>query len=502
MHGHDLTRGGLLARNVALNLAGWALPAVAALIAVPLLVRGLGDARFGVLALAWTALGYFSIVDLGMGRAVTHAVAERTGQGRESETGRVVRASLAVLVPLGVVAAAAMALATGWLTRDVLEIPAALLTETQAGFRVLAIALPFVGIAAALRGVLEATQRFGAVNAVRVPFGVVTFLGPVAALPFSRSVVPAIVILTLSRIALAIAYFAICARAIPGLASSAAGRADIRPLLRFGGWMTVSNVVSPLMHTFDRFVVAAALGIGTVTYYAAPNELVTKLWLFTAAIHPVFFSAIANTGARDGGRSVVLYDRMLRITLAGVFLPALLLVLLAPDVLRVWLGPAFVLNSTAVMQVLAIAVFVNTLGQGGMTFIHALGRPDVTGMYHLAQLPLYVGALWYLLPRFGLIGVAIAWAGRAIVDAWLLMLTAPALLPAARGTTFRMLSSTVASLVVLAAAAMLSESASRFIVATLAVPAWMLIVWRWLLTPEERAFPKRLLTASWRPLRP
>src|SRR6185295_477413 len=76
-----LTSGTLLARNVLLNLVGWVLPALVALVAVPILVRGLGDARFGVLALAWTAIGYFSLFDLGIGRALTHAVADRIGGG-------------------------------------------------------------------------------------------------------------------------------------------------------------------------------------------------------------------------------------------------------------------------------------------------------------------------------------------------------------------------------------------------------------------------------------
>lgn len=502
MAAHELTRGGLLARNVALNLGGWALPALAALLAVPILVRSLGDARFGVLALAWTLLGYFSVLDLGLGRAVTHAVADRAGAGREREIGGVVRASLALLVPIGLVAALLLFVLAPWLARDILRMEGELLGETVASFRMLSLALPFVGAAAAARGVLEARQLFGAVNAVRVPHGLIVFLGPVLVLPFSRSLVPAVAILAISRVTMFVAFAALALRAAPQLRDDAGtGRSDLGALLRFGGWMTVSNVVSPLMNTFDRFVVAAVIGVSVVTYYAAPSELVTKLWLFTAAIHPVFFAALATTGARDAERSVMLLDRMLRMTFAALFLPALLLVLLAPDVLRLWLGPAFALESTAVLQVLAVAVFVNTLGQGGMTCIHALGRPDLTGKYHLAELPLYALALWFLLPRYGITGVAVAWAGRAAVDAWLLLFTCPVLLPASRRVISRTLVWLLAALVALGLAALLSESGARVAVALAAVPLWMLCVWRWLLTPAERQAPLRLVSAAWRPER-
>ena len=45
--------------------------------AVPPLVRLLGVDRFGVLALAWIIVGYFSLFDLGMGRALTKLVADK-----------------------------------------------------------------------------------------------------------------------------------------------------------------------------------------------------------------------------------------------------------------------------------------------------------------------------------------------------------------------------------------------------------------------------------------
>src|SRR4051812_5597637 len=80
-----VTDSKLLARNTALNVAGQAVPLIAALVAIPWLIRGLGADRFGVLTLAWATIGYFGLVDLGLGRALTHAVATRLGSDREDE---------------------------------------------------------------------------------------------------------------------------------------------------------------------------------------------------------------------------------------------------------------------------------------------------------------------------------------------------------------------------------------------------------------------------------
>ena len=486
----ELTRGPLLARNVGLNLVGWVLPALAAIIAVPILIRGLGDARFGLLALAWTTLGYFGLFDLGLGRAVTHAVGDRIGRQREDEIAGVIWTALAALVPLGLIGSAVLALGAPWLVRTVFTIPADLHRESISAFRLLAVAIPFVGAAAVLRGVLEAKQRFGLVNAVRVPYGVLLFLGPALALPFSRSVVPAIAILVVVRLALVAALFGACTRVVHRLwlGRSRVNVPALKALVSFGGWMTVSNVISPLMNTFDRYVIAAVLSVSVVTYYTSPSELVMKLWLFSVAINPVFFAALSTTGARDRDRSAELFDRLLRLTFAGLFLPALVLVVLAPEILGIWLGPSFTGDSALVLQVLAIAVFVNTLGQCGLTMIHALGRPDLTGKYHLAELPVYAAALWFLLARFGIVGVALAWAARAIVDAFLLLLTCPALLRETLPSVRRGIVWSLAAMLTLGIAMLLPSTPSRLAIALLALPVWAALAWRFILRPDERDF--------------
>lgn len=78
----NLTSGRLLARNTLWNLAAQILPMAVALFAIPILIRGIGVPRFGVLSLAWIVIGYFSLFDFGMGRALTKLVAEKARHPR------------------------------------------------------------------------------------------------------------------------------------------------------------------------------------------------------------------------------------------------------------------------------------------------------------------------------------------------------------------------------------------------------------------------------------
>src|SRR5580704_18044702 len=75
----------LLAGNTIWNIVGSIAPLAIGLLVMPSLVRNLGTDRFGVLSLAWTLIGYFSLFDLGLGRALTKEVASRVGTSRRDE---------------------------------------------------------------------------------------------------------------------------------------------------------------------------------------------------------------------------------------------------------------------------------------------------------------------------------------------------------------------------------------------------------------------------------
>ena len=80
-----LTSGRLLARNTFWNLAGSVAPMGVAAVCIPLLIKGLGTDRFGVLTLVWALIGYATLFDLGLGRALTQLVANKLGTGEHHE---------------------------------------------------------------------------------------------------------------------------------------------------------------------------------------------------------------------------------------------------------------------------------------------------------------------------------------------------------------------------------------------------------------------------------
>jgi O-antigen/teichoic acid export membrane protein len=492
---HRLTSGRVLARNAAWSLVGQVAPMLVAVVAIPPLIGGLGRDRFGVLTLAWLVIGYFSLFDLGLGRALTKVVAERLGAGREGELPALVWTSLGLMMALGLAGAALVGLLAPWLVRGVIKVPAGLQPEAGRCVALLAVSIPFVISGAGLRGVLEAQQQFGAINVANVLMGSFTFIGPLLVLPVSRGLVPAVAVLLAGRVAMWVVCLTLCLRSLPALREGIVLQgAAVRPLLHLGGWMTVTNIVGPLMVSLDRVLIGVRISVGAVAYYATPYEVVTKLWILPGALVRVLFPAFATSFARDPERTASLFDRGVKLTFLALFPITLVIVRLADDGLRLWLGADFARHGTRALQWLAIGVFLNSLGMIPFALIQGVGRPDLTAKLHLIELPFYLPAAWVLIGRLGIEGAAIAWVVRVAVDTALLFALARWAVPGRPGA-HRLAGYAVAAAL---PAALLAIPASgvggRGLVAALALGVFALSAWFGVLSADERSGLRGRLT--------
>jgi len=407
--------------NAGLNLAASLLPLPLALVTVPAVIRGFGIERYGVLATAGVVLAYLALLDVGLGRASTRFLA-RLLDGHAATVAETFWTVAALAAAIGAAGGVAMLAVAGPLARHVLRIPPELAADAEAAFRALALAAPFVVLLPALLGALEARRRFDLVAAISVPTAALGLLAPLAVLPWTTRLLPVVVVIAAVQCAACAVTLAVCRRAVPQVRGPVRPRLDVvRALLGYGRWVAVSNVVGPLMVNADRLVIGAMLSVRAVGFYAAPYDLVTRLSLVPSsmmrALFPLF-SADRSADVRDARRLAVDGARAIALVMGPL---AALIVALAPDLLRLWLGAEFAARSHAVLQLLAIGVTVNAVAMVPFWLLQGIGRPDVCAKFHVLELVLYVPLLLVLLRWQGITGAAMAWTIRVTLDGALLL---------------------------------------------------------------------------------
>jgi O-antigen/teichoic acid export membrane protein len=449
-----LTNDGLLRRNVLLNLIGWALPAAAALASIPLLARGLGPARFGLVVLAWSCVSIFSLFDFGLGRALTRVVAERLAAHDDAGIADLVWSASWVLLGLTLLLAIIGVGVAPTVVDRLLHVPPDVRDDAVGVVRLIALAIPPLAHGVALRGVLEAGQRFRMVNQLRVPLGIATYAGPLVALPLGASAHVAVGIIVAARIGYWLAHFFVLDGVAPGISRPRpVSGAALRELGSVGGWITVSNVVSPIIVQADRIAVATLFPIAASGWYGSAAEVATKQWLFTAALQPVFFSALSASIKPDPARAAELMERAARVTLLALLPAAMVLAAFAEPGLRAWIGPAYSPDAGPVLRWLTLAVYVNAVAQVPYSVLQGGIDARAPAILHLVELPLYLALLFWLAATLGVRGVAIAWFVRMSIDGIVLWWMLYRRFDAARAVVWRIVRLAAACLAALTVAA-------------------------------------------------
>ena len=260
---------------------------------------------------------------------------------------------------------------------------------------------------------------------MRVPLGVLTFLVPVAVTAYTPDLFAVCVALAVLRVIGGVAHWVVCAKLYPVLMRlGAPSRQGFSEMFGYGMWLTVSNVVGPLMVYLDRFVIGALASVAAVAYYTAPYEVVTRLWLVPAALTGVLFPVFAGSFAADPERTRRIYRKGI-IALAVTMLPLTLIMGLGADFwLTAWLGADYAREGVRVAQILSVGVLFNSLAHLPFSLLQAAGRADWTAKLHVLELPLYIAALAWLVPGYGIDGAALVWTGRCILDAVVLFVLA------------------------------------------------------------------------------
>jgi O-antigen/teichoic acid export membrane protein len=410
-------RKALLARNSLLNLAGQLIPLLVGVASVPYVIAGMGVDGFGILSLAWMILGYFTIFDLGLGRATTKFIAAELNNGSPQRLKMLFWTSSVLNAGLGVAGGLVLVSIAALLAERVFQIPESLVGQARDSFYLLGLASPIVLVSTAFRGALEAAQRFEYVNAVNIVSSSLTFLLPVLGVAMGLDVTTIVVMLMGAKLLSGTAYLVFCFKVFPALRQGMDfDMRGVGKLLTYGGWVSVTNVIHPVLTYFERVLIGSFVTIAAVSYYTAPYEMVTRLTILPTSFAMAIFPSFSAVAVSQQGTMTGIYSRSVKLVLVLMMPLVTVLFVFAREILQLWLGSDFSGISAVVLQILVVGVLVNAMAQIPYALLQGFGRPDITAKFHVLELLMYIPLAWILVANLGIVGGAIAWTMRSILD--------------------------------------------------------------------------------------
>lgn len=405
-----------LIKNTFWNLSGYAIPTLVAIPALGFLARGLGPEQFGLFSLALAIIGYASIFDAGLTRAIVREIALYRDNLAECKK-IVINASL-ILLLLGCTGGGLIYLCGPAIVR-LLNVKAEFYGDTLQAISLVSLSLPFFLLNQAWLSILEGREEFRKSNLIKsVNSSLIAGLPALALLVHPSLTWAVLGLLTARLISLAIT-FCSCRQHIVhrGVAPD---RATIARLMRYGGWITVSNIISPLMSYFDRFIVSHVMGASHVAFYTAPSEGVQRLTILPGALARAVFPKLSGRYGHDEKKQ---QRRLAYILMLLAIVPvAALGIIFSHSIITLWLGQQYAGLPVEVFKILLVGYVFGSVAQIPFASIQGAGYSKVTAIIHLCELLPYLAVLYFFINVWGILGVAFAWTLRVTLDCLVLII--------------------------------------------------------------------------------
>lgn len=410
----------ILAKQTSWNLFGFAPPALAAFACAPYLLLNLGAERFGFLSLIWVVFGIMGFLDVGLGRALIIVVAQLNGKKASDEiAANIATARFVVLVLSALISIISLIVISFIFLPDDKFV-------SQFELAVCAVLVAF-GLypnleAAILRGSLEGFSDFKSSNVVRSIYGSAIFLVPAALAWIDFGIITITMSIIVSRL--------ICNKLMRFFLEKHVNLDQIifkkeiaLSLIRTGGWVTISNVVGPLIVYLDRFVITYIISASAVAYYSLVADAISRILILPSSVAMSAFPYIAANQDQ-----ALLARRMIKQASLGSLMMlapvSIVLFCFSEPLLTLWVGPEAAKNGAAVAKILAVAFSVNGMAQVPFSALQAMGQARAAALWHAGQLIPYYLLLYHLAREYGLEGAACAVLLRGLIDAavmWFLL---------------------------------------------------------------------------------
>ena len=395
-----------LVRNSLWNIGGWIVALLISFITTPIFIYFLGKDQYGLMALLISISTPLALLNLGIGEATVKYMAENIGRKDYVQTGKYLRSTFLFNLSIGFLGGIVIMLLARFLITSVFNIP----SDNQGMAR---LCLYWIGITWCVMqirntftGVVMALQHYGILNIGNIITNLLTIAAGLGVLFLGGNLLDLIRIQAIVAAFMALGWLILAQRLFPNI--SFFPRLDLLSFQKtfgFGFWQMLNNMGGILGHQSERWLLGVLLPVSTVGFYNVGTQVVVIIYLAAYKIGEVLFPAVSQMQGQlrdeEAARLVVQANWVITAFAMSCFVP---LIVFAHDLLLLWIGLDFAINTSGLLRILAFGSATSCLFAIPSFYLLGIGKSKWLALMSFAQgiITLAVAAL--LIPRLGLAG--------------------------------------------------------------------------------------------------
>ncbi|OQX06222.1 MAG: hypothetical protein BWK73_31415 [Thiothrix lacustris] len=397
-------------KNVVFTGVGYALPLLAALATIPIIVLKLGTDLYGLYIICISLIGFMTFVDFGIGQTVVKYVAEYEATDQRDKVKPVLGVALLIYVVIGLFAVACLYAFAPLLAKGLYLQPDKQVLATAA-LRITVLPLFFSYLNQFFLNVCNAYHRFDlpaiihnsgnlagivlATGLLLAGYGLIEVLWGYASVQF---------------MAIVSGYLASVQVLPRGIKPRPAFQKSVfMDIISFSSYTFLGNLIGSLVSRADKLLIGIVIGTEAVTYYQIPFAIAQMAnGIIHTLVHIAFPRFTEMFSLNDRAGVLKLYRLVNNLVFLLSLVIAVLLITVGDDFLTLWISAEFAQKASVVLQVMALYFFLHSNTVAGYWVLQGAGQAKLTAFMAIVAGISYFAALYYLGGKHGYMGAALA----------------------------------------------------------------------------------------------
>lgn len=393
-------------KDIGWNIVAFLIPLFVAIPVLGVMTRNMGAELFGLFTLALAVFGYSNLFDLGLSRATVRCIA--LNQGKITAVKEYIATATIFVICFSLIPILVFSFCSKELV-DLINVSPSMKSDAVSAVRLLSIIFPLLLITTVWQSYLEGCELFKELSIIKLIGSVLMSVIPLIMILIESSLRFAVLGLLIARVLTTNLVVIYTVKSIGWINYHQFKIARLKELFSYGGWLTVTNILSPIMSSLDRFVLSSMSGAGKVAFYTAPAEMIGRMLIIPGVISRTAFPRLVKKSD---------YSFKTRLKIVNAIIALLMvspLFIWSESILVYWLGSDYS-GSSITLKILSLGLFFNTLTQVPYTSVQAAGYSKKAAMIHVFECIPYLVLLYFCVNEYSYNGAAMAWSARMILD--------------------------------------------------------------------------------------
>ncbi len=281
--------------------------------------------------------------------------------------------------------------------------------------------IPISFIFASLKGLFEGMIKFKEANILKIINGCTTYI-PFMLMAFSERYNPLFVLLISLILKLIMGYYFwilgfrdFNIKKIRNKKSQKINNFE-NNLNRNSIWSFQSNILSPLIMNGDKFIVSAILGLTNVSIYGATVDIALRCIMLPASFSSAIIPKISK-GISENSKKYL--PKIWKYNLINILISIFNFIILSTCFkyfLRLIFSYKFAESAEPILLIISFGILFNSLSFFPYSYLSSISRFKLLAKIHFVDFSFFLIFLVFLSFNYGILGSALSWSIRALVD--------------------------------------------------------------------------------------